>query len=443
MTNDPERAPIVIVGGGLAGLTCATILWRSGIPIQLFEKAASVGGRLSTTRLAEGFQIDQGFQVIFDAYPALRRHIDVTTIPHRSFTSGLSVWTGRRRVPLVHPLREPSGTLRTLTAPVATFTDRLRLATYALQVLRSPWESAAQADSAWSAGGRTIAQELVQIGLSSKFQRIVARPFWGGITLDPNLSTAAGIFRFTFQMLLKGRAILPDEGAQALPRALANSLPSEMLHVNSPVDHLHVENGHITGVVVSGSIVHARTVVVATDALTAHALTGLDDIPTTGLGCITIFLATDQLVPSGPQLVVDGTGTRRVNHWALLSRVQPTYSTPGVHLVAGVLLGQEIWSWDDDTVVAVATRDASIMLGHPENHWRPLAVVRTPFAQFAQPSGCFARQITPLTPIGGLYRCGEYLVDSSINGAIISGERAAHAIITDLAASSQPGEEVK
>ncbi|MER3484961.1 MAG: amine oxidase, partial [Chloroflexota bacterium] len=95
MTNDPERAPIVIVGGGLAGLTCATILWRSGIPIQLFEKAASVGGRLSTTRLAEGFQIDQGFQVIFDAYPALRRHIDVTTIPHRSFTSGLSVWTGR------------------------------------------------------------------------------------------------------------------------------------------------------------------------------------------------------------------------------------------------------------------------------------------------------------------------------------------------------------
>jgi uncharacterized protein with NAD-binding domain and iron-sulfur cluster len=39
---------VVVIGGGMAGLSTACYLARAGVPVTLFEKAANLGGRAAT-----------------------------------------------------------------------------------------------------------------------------------------------------------------------------------------------------------------------------------------------------------------------------------------------------------------------------------------------------------------------------------------------------------
>ena len=55
--------PIVIIGGGLSGLTCATQLHAAGVEFTLLEASDGVGGRVRTDNV-DGFLLDRGFQVL-------------------------------------------------------------------------------------------------------------------------------------------------------------------------------------------------------------------------------------------------------------------------------------------------------------------------------------------------------------------------------------------
>ena len=67
---------IIVVGGGLAGLTCATkVLVEQGPEMAVFEASDEVGGCVRTVE-KDGFRLDRGFQVHLIAYPVTRRHLD-------------------------------------------------------------------------------------------------------------------------------------------------------------------------------------------------------------------------------------------------------------------------------------------------------------------------------------------------------------------------------
>ena len=71
MSSHPTAgAPVVVVGGGVAGLACARALHRAGWPVLVFEREGAVGGRARSRRV-DGYTIDRGFQVLFTAYPVL------------------------------------------------------------------------------------------------------------------------------------------------------------------------------------------------------------------------------------------------------------------------------------------------------------------------------------------------------------------------------------
>lgn len=140
-------------------------------------------------------------------------------------------------------------------------------------------------------------------------------------------------------------------------------------------------------------------------------------------------------------LTLDGTGSLAVNHLAPLSVVSRSYAPPGRHLLAAVMLGEEVQgTLDDEALGRLARDDAATMLGHTPTDWTPLRVVRVPFSQFAQPAGIYGRLPSTVTKTPGLYLAGEITVDSSLNGAILSGERAAEAIRTAVPRSPVAGE---
>lgn len=76
---------VVVLGGGLAGVSAATILAEKGVKVTLVERETHLGGRVGawTDRLATGepFQMERGFHAFFRQYynlRALMRRVDPT-----------------------------------------------------------------------------------------------------------------------------------------------------------------------------------------------------------------------------------------------------------------------------------------------------------------------------------------------------------------------------
>jgi len=429
----PER-PVIVVGAGMAGLTAAVALHDAGVPVQLLEASDGVGGRIRTDRHPAGFLLDRGFQVLLEAYPFVRRWIDLGALAPASFDAAALIWTGRRLAPLADPRRHPGALPRDLTSPVFGVADKVRLARLALHAQRAPWQSAREA--ATVAPDQSAAEALWSAGCSSAFVERFARPFWGGITLDPSLESSAGPLWFTLKMFLAGRALLPGAGIGAMPEQLARRLPPATVALGARVERVIVEAGRAMGVAVDGQVQPATAVIVATDPPAARALTGIEALPDhrDGVGSLTVFLAGRRDPRIGPRLVLDGTGRLTLNHLAPLSTVQPAYAPPGSHLLAAVIVGTRLAAGDDAALAVRARDDVAVLLGHAPGDWEIVRAVRVPFSQFAQPPGIYARLPGNQTAIGGLYLAGEATVDSSYNGAIASGEAAARFVQNAVAA---------
>src|SRR3712207_5511061 len=99
-----DTAPVIIVGAGIAGLTCANYLHRFGIPCTLLEADDRPGGR-ARTDLVEGFRLDRGFQIFLTAYPEAKRLLDYEALQLKTFRQGAIIRQNGRFARLPNPLR--------------------------------------------------------------------------------------------------------------------------------------------------------------------------------------------------------------------------------------------------------------------------------------------------------------------------------------------------
>src|SRR5829696_7248186 len=112
----------IVVGAGLAGLTCAKVLRERGAEVSVFEASDDIGGRVRTDE-KDGFLLDRGFQVYFTSYPwqgstwTMRRSTSGASTPGRSSagdrrraSSPTPCATRRRSSHPSSPMRLPSGT---------------------------------------------------------------------------------------------------------------------------------------------------------------------------------------------------------------------------------------------------------------------------------------------------------------------------------------------
>lgn len=97
---------VVIVGAGLAGLTCARRLMQKKVSFVVLEADKRIGGRLKTD-IYEGFLLNHGFQVLQTAYLEARRWLDYNRLKLKSFAPGVIIRVNGKYHRIPDPMRRP------------------------------------------------------------------------------------------------------------------------------------------------------------------------------------------------------------------------------------------------------------------------------------------------------------------------------------------------
>lgn len=415
-----ERVDVVIIGAGLAGLTCARRLHQEGASVRVLEASEAVGGRVRTD-MVDGFQLDRGFQVLLTAYPETQRVLDYDALDLRMFFDGAVVRTPTGFERIADPFRQPGAALASLFSGVGSVSDKLNVAR-----LRSGVREG-DLNHLFERPEMTTEQALRERwGFSGGMIDTFFRPFLGGILLDRDLQASSRMFEFVFRMFSRGQAAVPAGGMQAIPDQLAASLPKDALLLGSRVRR--IEGREVT--LEDGGAHRGRMVVVASDAPSAAGLV-TQITHTAGRSVTNLYFAAATPPVQEPVLVLNGTGKGLINNLSVISNVAPEYSQDGRALVSVAVLGSP--TGDDAALVAAVRGELAEWYPHQAPaDWQHLRTYRIPYAlpEQAPPFLSPARKTVQLSET--LFVCGDHRQTGSINGAMGSGRRAAEAVLKAL-----------
>ena len=406
----------IVVGAGLAGLTCAKVLAQAGRPFCLLEAASRPGGRVVSDRTQEGFILDRGFQVLLDSYPAARRHLDFQALGRGRFRAGaMFVGRGKPRT-LENPLRSPSAVLEALRSGVLSFPDQLRMMRLVVMAMT---RSSRPSDLSTEA-------LLQRCGFGEDFFVRFARPFFGGVLLDPALQTSAGLFLVYLQRFVIGRALLPARGMGGVAEQLVSRLPRESVHFETRVEALVFREERVSGVrLVDGREINGDEVVCAADEPSTCRLLGRGS-PRPARGTAVHYFAADRALYSGTWLCLPPRSEASpVLHAAIVTNVEPALAPAGSHLWSVTVLPEHPKAADAEFVA----REVTSWFQPEVGVLRPLSYVQVPYAVPEQLPG-FERRPPPWGALpAGLLVSGDAACGASIDAVMASGEAAAKKVI--------------
>jgi phytoene dehydrogenase-like protein len=306
--------PILIIGGGIAGLQAASILHTKRIDFILFEKQAYVGGRVSSI-VKDGFILDRGFQVLQTSYPEVQRSLDLAELDLHFFESGAMV----KDQLFFNPLRRP---FDLFSSDILTFKDVFSLAKIWFRL---------QGNVPALDGNKQTTQELINsYAFSDRFKNEFLVPFFQGVFLQESLTQPASLFFYYLQQFLYGNAAIPAGGMQAITDQMASSLPADKLKLNQEI--VAISPTSVT--LKSGEIIEGNAVILAVDLPVAAKLLGVKSPET--LGSRTFYFSAKSSVnqPGLLRLV----GEAHLLHFTCLTDVNPNLAPKGKALYSATSL---------------------------------------------------------------------------------------------------------
>ena len=415
----PERVEVAVVGAGLAGLSAALLLQRQGRDVRVVEASETVGGRVRTDEV-DGFLLDRGFQVLLTAYEEVQAQVDLPSLDVKPFRPGSLVWRDGALQRMTDPFRDPTGALASAIARVGTLSDKMKVAALRRGLLSNPPRDCFRGPE------RSTLEELRALGFSEPFIDAFFRSFLGGVFLERELDTSASLFRYYFRCFAAGDAVVPARGMQRLPELLAQPLEARIT-LRAPVVDVRRDGITLEG----GRSLAADDVIVAADGGAAASLLGSEapDFKAT----VTSYFAAPRAPTEEALLVLDGTGEGPVNHVAVMSNVSPEYAPDGMHLVS--VSGVGAAAADPTAFAEAAPAQMRRWFGPTVDAWTHLRSYRIPHALPRHP----AHSLTPDRAVrrpDGLIIAGDYSAFGSIQGALLSGRRAAEAVLARTAAGA-------
>lgn len=413
-----NRYSAIIIGAGVAGLSCARSLHHAGYDALIVDGDESIGGRLQTD-IVDGYRFDRGFQVLQTAYPAARAMLDYDALQLRPFPAGTRIRANNRFHLLADPRRSPRHIFQTLQSRIGNVKDRLLLAKLARQVWRMPLEQLFSADEA------LVEEYLSDYGFSRAMIETFFKPFMTGICLDPQIRVTSRFLLFVLRMFAQGDAAIPALGMAEIPRQLAASIAEEHILCKTKVRALEANS-----IILDNSTkITAKAVIVATSGPEASRLL---QKPCSLQSCseLCFYYSTDRPPVKEPFLILNGQGNGVINSVNFPSMVAKEYAPEGKVLISVVVPGYGEQS--RKTIEQTVKKELHQWFGGQVNDWQPLRSYAIEHA-LPRPIPPSPNPFTAKHYQGdGIFTCSELITMPSTQWALHSGRQAAREVMDYL-----------
>jgi phytoene dehydrogenase-like protein len=403
----------LIIGGGIAGLSAAIHLQKKGIDVTILEATDRAGGRIKTD-IAGGFRFDRGFQVLLTAYPEAQKMLHYGALNLRRFEPGavLLLENGVRER-IGDPLRQPSALFDTLSASVGGWGDKFRI----LQLQRHLKNKSIEA--IFDDSEKPTRDLLRSAGLSDEMITRFFQPFFSGIFLEDALETSSRMFEFTFKLFAQGYAAVPALGMEEIPKQLVHQLMPDTLKTHQKVEKIE-KNKVFTA---TGASFEAKNIIIATDATTFQNVRPIKNMRYRSTICL--YFAAPLSPLQRPIVALNTLKNKLINNITVISDVAPEYAPLGQSLISVSIVGKTA-ILDVDLIKMVQKELLQWFLDAPT--WQFLRLYRIEYALPNQENVHHLLQTNQYKVQDGLYTCGDYMLNGSINGAMRAGKAVADVI---------------
>ncbi|GAC1448668.1 MAG: FAD-dependent oxidoreductase [Ktedonobacterales bacterium] len=449
---------VVVVGGGLAGLTAAKTLVDAGLRVELLESRALLGGKVSSWRDEDGDWVESGLHVFFGAYREifdLMRELGIyDNVLWKEHVLKYTMAGGDsfefRTLPLPSPLHllpAVFGNRYFSTAEKLTLARALPSIVLANDAYYRRQDAYTYAE--WHLGHgishKMLARMFLPVALALKFlppEELSAKVVLdvSGIFLRENGASRMGFLSGSPQDKLIGpladyiqrrggtirtgaavRALLPDAAGRLAGVRLASG---EEIRGDRFVLALPV---------------HKLNQLVPTEWRQEHYWERLSRFE--GVPVMTVQLWLDRQVTGIDNILFSPDG--HIPVYADLGNTTPDYAVGGRSRIEAVVApARPLWNWDDADVVGKVWDDVRSAFPGQAAGARVVksTLVRIPQSVYWPKPGLDALRPTQRTPVTNLYLAGGYTIQrfyDSMEGAVSSGRLAARAVLDDTDVAAQ------
>jgi protoporphyrinogen oxidase len=400
---------VIIIGAGVAGLTCAKYLHEKNIPFTILESTGAIGGRVQTDRIG-GFLLDRGFQILLTAYPEAQSLLDYDGLNLKKFQSGAMIRMADESVStMANPFKEPSAMFSTLFSKVGTLADKMR-------ILRLVFETEGlKDDEIFQKKGISTLEYLENFGFSEQMIHNFFKPFFGGVFLENQLVTSSNFFEFVFKQFYKGDASIPALGIQEIPKQIAAGLPQDNIRFKTKVIKIQDKMVWLE----SGEKLSAEKIVLATDAYQADKL--LDKTPNRPFNTTTCTYFSGENSPLKRKMLMLNTNRNSVVHnLCIPSDIAPDYAPKGKSLISVSTHGLDLF--DEQDLAKKIKIELGKWFGKEVENWQYLKSYHIPQALPTYGQTCV---IAPIKISENLYQCGDQTAYPSLNATMLTGRLVA------------------
>ena len=437
---------IIVVGAGLAGLSCGLELVEKGHRVRVFEARNVVGGRTSSW-IEDGMKVESGLHRFLGFYSALPKLIKKAGLK----LDDVIVWEDQIEIRLPNninaaldasPIRRPIRTLKSALGNnhFLSIKDKISFIRFVLKGLYDYSKNPRLLDQ------KTVLEYATKLHTTQATIDRLLLPFTEGVFfLPPQKYSAYNLlgllapywpawYRFGVGAFKGGMTEVMAEPIAEAIRKRGGEVKTQM-----PIEKLWIEEGKVTGVVlVGGEPVKANHVVLATSIVPAQRLVQplkhqalepflrLPSMPT----------VTIQFELKEPALPIDRTTFGPQTILSSFSEQSRTTFRHAKGRLSVILAKPELFLHKEpkDTLEAVIAdaRTIGIELKDKIIDYR---IVKHPHDFYSFAPGHEELRPTQATPIPGLTLAGDYTKQkylSTMEGAVVSGQKAAEAVLDQL-----------
>ena len=197
---------VVIIGAGLAGLSCAHYLDKFKYNIKVFESKSQPGGRAKSDNIDE-YICDVGFQVLLNNYEEVKNLGVYNKLELRYFDSGSLIYNNDKIYKLYNPFRHP---IKFITSDFLKIFKIKDIKSVLKILFRKSFKS-------------SKTSSLFNDIFSKRSKYYFFKPFFKGIFLNQSLSNDSRFFHKIFKKFAYGKASLPKHGMSKLSETIIDN----------------------------------------------------------------------------------------------------------------------------------------------------------------------------------------------------------------------------